>query len=124
MSPCRRPAIVGKVPTAMSCQTEFPRALRHDEPRPSSVPCEVVQSKPESVDQDIYDVLAHHQQMERWKHQDLALEADRWATIFNEEFHLDVPEFSLTFERHSRKRLVAKGHAKSREWQTLDTSKH
>ena len=47
----------------------------------------------------IYRALAEHQQKEAWEHRTLLIELHRWAVIFNGEFALGVPEFSLAIDR-------------------------
>ena len=47
----------------------------------------------------IYRSLAEHQQSEPWAHRALLIELHRWAEIFNREFALAVPEFSLAIDR-------------------------
>lgn len=47
----------------------------------------------------IYRSLAEHQQSEPWAHRGLVAELHRWAGIFNREFALGVPEFSLAVDR-------------------------
>jgi hypothetical protein len=54
----------------------------------------------------IYDALARHQQRpEGWEYSALFSELHRWAEIFNTEFKLEIPEWSLCVERLRRTRL-------------------
>jgi hypothetical protein len=90
----------------------------------------------------VYDVLADHQKNEEWRYNALASEAHRWASIFNDEFQLEVPEVSLAFENLRRTRFghfryghngfglkgeiaINAQHILNREfWQTLGTLLH
>lgn len=89
-------------------------ALGHiEEPVPNDLPRRVdddglltadgaVEFKPETVRDEpppIYRALAEHQQSEAWQHRRLLIELHRWAEIFNREFALGVPEFSLAIDR-------------------------
>ncbi|MCI0460004.1 MAG: SprT-like domain-containing protein [Gemmataceae bacterium] len=53
----------------------------------------------------VYRVLAEHQQTEEWALRELLQELQRWATVFNGEFKLDVTEYSLCVDRLRRNRL-------------------
>ncbi len=63
---------------------------------------EPLQFKLEEIQDDsphIYQALAEHQQSEAWHHRTLLIELHRWADIFNREFALGVPEFTLGIDR-------------------------
>ncbi len=105
---------------------------------------EHLEFKPETVQGDsphIYRVLADHQQSEDWRHRSLVIELHRWADLFNHEFALSVPEFSLSIDRLRCTRLgqfrdghngfglkgeivINQGHLGDDFWEVLGTLLH
>src|SRR2546428_12123698 len=49
-------------------------------------------------EQEIYRLLADHQQVETWEHRELVQELQRWAEIFDLEFKLEIPEVALSVD--------------------------
>ncbi|MBI3466026.1 MAG: hypothetical protein HY000_23680 [Planctomycetes bacterium] len=49
-------------------------------------------------EREIYRMLADHQQAETWEHRELVQELQRWATIFDFEFKLEITEVALSVD--------------------------